>query len=360
MPITNSTRAIVASATIALLAGCSGGSSLAPTGSPSLQNHAKALSQVHNAMHVGNPFTARNDVFAKVGERHGVNPNFHAVIPDKTKKPPKVKGVFVSDYEGGPSYTGEVYEFSPASKKGSIVETISDSVNPQGLDGDAAGNLYVAATSSFEINIYAPGATTATSSLSDSGGYPVSVAYCPNGTIYAANIFNSSFGPGNIEIYAPGSTSPTGVVPDSNIDSARFIDCDSSSNLYYDYLDDSGYTAVAEYSAGGSITEFGSLGIGFPGGVRVGSDGDLYVSDQYVGVEEFSLPTPGSPIATVGGFGDPVSFSLKKGDKDIWVADASNEALYEASFPKGKIAATLGSGTLILPIDSFVFPAGSE
>jgi len=360
----NSTRALVVGAAIVSLAGCSSGLQSAPAGGPALQNHARAMAQIQRAMHDISPFTVRKDVFAKIGQLGGVNPKFPRVTnPDKTKKPSKWKpSVFVADYEGGASYTGALYQFSPISKKATVIGTITDSINPQGLDADSHENLYVAATGSLSVNVYAPNTYTATSTLSDSGGYPVSVGVAPDGTTYAANIFNSSFGPGNIEIYAPGATSPTGTVPDSNIDSARFLAVDGSGTLWYDYLDDSGYTGVASYAPGtGTVTEYGSLGIGFPGGVRITKDNYLVISDQYVGAEFFhNPPQQGDPFLTVScGAGDPVSFSFNKTDKDVFISDASNAQIEVCSAAKGKLLYDFGSGSLVLPIDAYVIPAGN-
>ncbi len=69
-----------------------------------------------------------------------------------------------------------------------------------GLATDRAGNMYI--TGSESIDVYAPGSTTPTRTLSG-GGYDITAR--PDGTLYVN-------GYGAVSEYAPGATSPTNTI----------------------------------------------------------------------------------------------------------------------------------------------------
>ena len=151
----------VSTACCLALAGCSGGSQPAPLVATPQQVDAVSLLQ-HPALRPG------------TNARHGW-----------------ANSVFVSERFGN-----EVLQFADAAN-GAVLGTITDTTGPTGLDIDASGNLYVAALGDpSSIRIYAPGTYTAAKTLNDPGEYINAVAACPNGTIYAANQFNTNSGNG--------------------------------------------------------------------------------------------------------------------------------------------------------------------
>jgi hypothetical protein len=357
-----SLRLRFALAAILTLAGCSSSSSLAPSSGTAPQGHLqRAVGAAQPANARGVPFVGSQAAWAAFAARpeSAARPAApHAVSPDKK---PWVNVVAVSDFGG--SGAGAVYLFG-SKNNGKLLGTISDVVNPQGLDADASGNLWVASTGNSTIRMYPPKTFTAATILTDPDEFPVSVAVCPNGTVYGSNYQDLSFLPGNIVVYAPGATSPSGTVPDANIFIALFAACDANNVLWFDYMNYDYNPAVASYD-GTTVTEYGSLGLTpytLPGGIRAGNNGTtLAIADQ--GAALIYLFTKsnlaGGPYKKIKGiFSDPVSFSFPKKQHDVWVADDTLKEGIEATL-KSKNVGIIGSGTLLQPIDAFVFPAGN-
>jgi hypothetical protein len=340
-------RGLVAASTLALLAGCSGASQLAPSaGGAQHPLGAFALSASRLAMlrnsHVNVPHVAAsNAARSKWG---------HAL--------------FVSDY------IGNVVQQFEAKKGGTVTATISDVSGPQGMASDRQGNLYITSQGTSAVNVYAPGNYTATKILDEGNQQaPAYVAVCPNGTVYVSNTYaNGGYENGSIQIFAPGTTSPTGSIPDSNIFFSFGVACDAAGNVWYSYLDTNFATAIAEYvSSTGTINEFGSLGIAFPGGIRSFGKGMLTINDQSssqfdgtVNIFDSSNMAAG-PVSTISGFADPVSGSLTKSHKATWQADISNQVVEYAQLGGSqKIKFSIGAGTLLGPEDAVVFPSGNR
>jgi hypothetical protein len=360
-----SLRARFALAAIATLAGCSSSAHVSPSASQTFADHARLSAVAEQGLSVnGVPFVGSRQAWinlfnAAPAAHRSVPPNLD-VAPEKAT--PWGASVFVSDF-GTQTSPGAVYQFA-SKKNGKLLGTISDVVNPQGMDTDSNGNLWVASTGNSTIREYPKGKFVATTVLSDNDEFPVSVAVCPNGTIYGSNADDYSQLPGNIVIYASGSTSPTGTVPETNIFRSYFVACDQSNTLWFDYINLSNQPAVASYN-GTTVTEYGSLGLTpyeAPGGIRASNDGKtLAIVDQSAAQIDFFTKSNLSqgPYLKLGNvFTLPVSFSFIKSQKNVWVADDTKLEALEVTL-KGKVPATVGTGTLVTPIDAFVFPAGN-
>jgi hypothetical protein len=352
-------RGFVAAAVLGLLAGCSSASQLSPspTGAQS-GNSQSALFQGAKRPLGGFALTASN--LATLRATHIKVP--HVVVANK----PRAKwgdALFVADFLGN-----VVQEFQPK-KNGAVIATISDVVGPQGMDSDRHGNLYVTSQGTSSVNVYTPGTYTATKILNEGNQQaPASVAVCPNDTVYVSNTYaNNGYANGSIQIFAPGSTSPTGSIPDKSIFFSFFVACDAAGNVWYDYLDNNVVTGVAEYApATGTITEFGSLGIAFPGGIRSFGKGMLSINDQSASQLDGSVHIfdsanmAGGSVSTITGFADPVSGSWTKSHVATWQADISNQSVEYAKL-KGttQIKYSIGAGVLWGPEDALVFPNGN-
>ena len=262
-----------------------------------------------------------------------------------------------------------VQEFEPKNG-GTVTATISDVVGPQGMDTDRHENLYVTSQGTSSVNVYTPGSYTASKILNEGNQQaPASVAVCPDGTVYVSNTYaNYGYQNGSIQIFAPGSTTPTGSIPDSNIYFSFFVACDAVGNVWYDYLDNNIVTGVAEYvPSTGTITQFGSLGIAFPGGIRAFGKGLLSINDQSASQFDGSVHIfdtanmAGGPISSMTGFADPVSGSWNKADKAMWQADISNQRVEYAQLAGSpQIRFSIGAGVLYGPVDALVFRTGDE
>ena len=337
-------------AVVALLAGCSGASQVSPS---------TAVAQSGAKRFLG-AFALTSEKLATL--RGGINVP-HVAAPNK-KRATWGHALFVADYVGN-----VVQEFQPQ-KGGVVTATISDVVGPQGMDADSHENLYVTSQGTSAVNVYAPGSYTASKVLNEGNQQaPASVAVCPNGTVYVSNTYaNNGYQKGSIQIFAPGSTSPTGSIPDGNIYFSFFVSCDAAGNVWYDYLDNSFVTGVAEYApATSTITQFGSLGIAFPGGIRAFAKGLLSINDQSSSQSDGSVQIfntsnmNGGPISTITGFADPVSGSWIKSDHAMWQADITNQRVdYAKLVGTPQIKYSIGYGVLQGPVDAFIFRAGDR
>jgi hypothetical protein len=357
-------RGLTAGAAIALLAGCSGLSQLSPS---AIGAQSSARSVGHQSPSAGGAQRFLG-AFAITSEKLAMLRASGIKVPHvvaRNKRRPKWGHVlFVSDYVGN-----VVQEFEPK-KGGAILATISDVVGPQGMDRDRHGNLYVTSQGTSAVNVYAPGDFTASKVLNEGNQQaPASVAVCPNGTVYVSNTYaNYGYVNGSIQIFAPGSTSPTGSIPDGNIYFSFFVTCDGAGNVWYDYLDNNIVTGVAKYvPSTGTITQFGSLGIAFPGGIRAFGNGLLSINDQSTSQYDGSVHIfdasnmAGGPISSITGFADPVSGSWVNSDLAMWQADITNQNVEHATLAGNpQIKYSIGSGLLQGPVDAFVFPAGNH
>ncbi|MGB8519997.1 MAG: hypothetical protein WCD38_07500 [Candidatus Tumulicola sp.] len=282
------------------------------------------------------------------------------VIPPNGSHATWGRALFVSDYLGN-----VVQEFQPE-RGGTIIATISDVVGPQGMDRDRHGNLYVTSQGTSSVNVYTPGSYTASKILNEGNQQaPASVAVCPNGTVYVSNTYADNGNvDGSIQIFKKNATSPTGSIPDSKIFFSFFVACDAAGNVWYDYVDQNFVTGVAEYvPSTATITEFGSLGIDFPGGIRALGNGKLSINDQSTSqtsgtVHIFNTSNmAGGPISTITGFDDPVSGSWVKSDAATWQADITTQRVDFAKLTGSpQIKYSVGAGVLQGPEDALVFP----
>jgi hypothetical protein len=294
----------------------------------------------------------------------------HSPIPPQTI-------LYVSDA------SGNVFEFSNGTTR--LLATISDGSSPQGLEVDSSGNLYVAESEASAINVYAPGALTATTILSDPGANPYGVAHCADGTTYVANPSYASAN-GNITYYAAGQTVPTGTIPDPAIGAAFSVSCDKNSNVYADYLDNVNYNVqIVKYGPQGSSitnTGFGAY-LDYYGTVRVANDGQLAVSDTFNGYVLFFNPksAPGTAPISRSDFGVAFyGFSLGASEDDVYGAAFNDSESRKAGcaqtrrVPSGeqyntvfranahnlRMVKTYGQCVLEGPRDAFVYPGGNS
>jgi hypothetical protein len=350
-------------ASLALLAGCSGASQLAPS-TIGAQSGAQVAGHQSSFVRGMKPLGAFALTAAQLATLRNSGIKVPHVVPPKRNLANWGHALFVADYVGN-----VVQEFQPK-QGGAIIATISDVVGPQGMDRDRHGNLYVTSQGTASVNVYTPGTYTASKILNEGNQQaPASVAVCPNGTVYVSNTYaNGGNVNGSIQIFAKGSTSPTGSIPDSNIYFSFFVACDAAGNVWYDYVDQNFVTGVAEYvPSTATITQFGSLGIGFPGGIRALGNGKLSINDQSTSqfngsVHIFDTSNmAGGPIASITGFADPVSGSWIKSDAATWQADISNQRVEFAKLVGSpQIKYSIGYGVLQGPEDALVFPAGNR
>jgi len=325
-----------AALSVALLAGCSGGSSTSSTplgvgpNSPATQS----------LLHQGNPDILKQ---TSVSIRGYVAPH----PGPQFRNVPQAKGqalVYVSD-----AGVNEVFAFKQTG--GSPVETISSGLSePQGLATDENGTLYVANTGLSQVLAFKSGKTTPYLTVNTSGEYPVGVQTDDKGNMWVTNIVSTSGGAGNLQEYdKKGKLLQT--ITCTQLQKYYFDAIDKSGNVFVDgfaTLSDTG-PAVVEIKAGSTTCTSLPPTFTFPGGLQIYKKKDLSLDDQSANggsgiIYTYAAPTFSKAIQTtsLSGTSDPVDFAFQMGEKFIWTSSAGNGEAFQFAFPAG------GSPTITL------------
>ncbi len=263
----------------------------------------------------------------------------HPFVDVKGIRPRDYKEIFLSD-----AVNNVVNIYNSSGKQLAQLTGFSE---PQGLATDSKGNLYVADTNNSRILVYAPPYTKKPKKLADPGYYPAGVSVVTIGTdtfVAASNICSApDCTRGGFRIFKNGKAQK--ALRSSTIYRVYFLAFDAAGNVYADGQDSDGNVVVGELAnATSSGKTFKALTtnnmIGFPGGVQVTTTGKIAVNDQdFASVYTYNAPkngSLGSPKTTVlTGSGDAVTFAFTATNKDLWTADAFNEATLEFKYPAG-------------------------
>lgn len=327
---------VTGTATLALLAGCAGGSGTSPIAGPvagTQSSNSRVLSVTHRI-----PANSHSVALPGVTPARSGSPAHAFVDTAALAKAPKAIAVsdaadnVVNVYNSGGTQIAQLTGFS----------------QPQGMAGDAHGNLYVADTSNSRVQVYGPGFQGSPTTLSDPGQYPAGVDSFGSGAYVAVtNIISTSGGPGSVSIFHNGSLQST--ITSATIGRAYFCAFDAAGNLYLDGTDPNGNIIIGEIAnATSGGTTFAQLTYGntiaFPGGVQVNNQGQIVVDDQS-GSALYTYNAPvngslGSPVSTtsLSGVSDPVTFSFTKNTADLYTADAGLAQSQEFAYPAGGAA----------------------
>ncbi len=191
MKLTLFSAHLVGAATVALLAGCGG----SQTGAPSVPSQSTSA------------------------------------VTAKAKHAPVGPLLYISD-----PGTGQVQVFNyPA---GSLFQTLTGFVTPAGECVDAASNVYVTDTGANTIVKFAHGNPVPVATLSDSGELPVACAW-KNNRVAVANIATTSGPPGSISVYIGPATTPNFIASNTTAFLTINYLAYRSGTLYLDGLDTS-------------------------------------------------------------------------------------------------------------------------
>jgi hypothetical protein len=340
--------ALGVTAAVALLAGCSGGagSQLAPAGG----SQSNAIKTMHNGKISTSVLNPKVAVHAGAPRVHG-----HAIKPNCCAY---AKSVFISD-SGNNSV--QTYSYPDGAYIGALPAPPEGFEEPQGMCSDRQGNVYIANTEEFTIDIYSHSGTFI-SSLSDPDGFPAGCAVNKKtGDVAVSNIINSSGGfPGNVIVYFGGTGTPTeyatGLAEDFFVGYVA-----NSSTLWVSGLVEGSYTAgiTAVNTATSAATPVVITGatVGFPGTVTYsGNTKTMVVGDQdstnFYQVDPTTFAVTGT--TTVSGAGDIVQATVK-GPRLIG-PDASDADADIFPYPAGGPATTTLTTGLTEPIGSAVSP----
>lgn len=178
------------------------------------------------------------------------------------------------------------------------------------MQADKNGNLYVGiyVAPSYELLEYAPGADSPSKTYTgvEDG---VDIASC-NGTLYVADKEAN-----DVLVYAAGATSPTSKITNSAFASVTSVACDASYNVYVAYQESNDAEVIAKYGPGG--TGAGTT-LPMPGGyeVRLLKSGNLVISNGLSGIS-FYKPKSAKPYETIDLAG---TFNIDAPEDNLWIA----------------------------------------
>jgi hypothetical protein len=328
MPIPRSTRVVVATATLAALSACSGGSQF----SPSVQQQ----SFVQHSL-------TQQATEPKI-------PSLEALQPSKTKPVPLI---FAADVGNA-----AVYAYENSGTNQSPIWKLSGSPleQPTALWVDGASDLYVGDNSGFiyEYNTPTSSAPPGKPNFTYNNlGYSLThIAVCGK-YLYAANIVSGSLG-ATVTVFKIGTEDPIATIsqPQYTEGAGYGITCNAATgNFYFGYdVSYSGPGEVDEYPADGSgkPTTLNTDPVFLQGLTFNHGDTTFVLGDAYnpkgAAIEFWGVKGKKASHAIIADWvAEPIGFAYEKGDKALWDADTGNNALYRFSPSKGTLLNTITS-----------------
>ena len=321
MRIPTPIQALSAAAALALLAGCSSGSAIAPKPATMIQGH------VHMMGHQGS--SVLNPIGMLALSKHAVNQSHRASF-DSCPATGVIEYVSDASNNAVDIFAGK--NFSAGETPCGVITGFAE---PQGL---AVSNheLYVANTignsTSGNVLRFPRGATSPDMTYLDTscgGEYPADVTVALDGTVIATDIIANSCSGGQISTFNESTGAFEGNFPTYNGANAFFVTVQRNGTVYYDDNFLSLNVGSCPLGACGSFTATGAT-FAFPGGVRSASgprSEDVVLDDQSAPgggaldtYETFPTPSWACPL----GGSDPVSYDFNRTDKHAFFADAGN------------------------------------
>lgn len=228
---------------------------------------------------------------------------------------------------------------------------------PQGLDVDKKGDLYVANTGASNILEFKPPYTGAPAkTMSDPGQYPAGIEADCGKFIWVTNIITTAGGAGTISNYTLTGLTPVSTKADANAAREYFLTCDAKGNVFTSYSTSAGAGGVNEFTAPSYVaTDLTGITVGFPGGLEY-EDTFLLVDDQTGRtITQWTPPSTKGAVISLTTASDPVTFDVNVKDEDLFTADAGLTQSQEWDYPGGAFdsATTAISGSL--PIGAAVY-----
>jgi hypothetical protein len=318
MRIPTPIQALSAAAALALLAGCSSGSAIAPTMSTP-QGHVHSM---------GHGSSVLNPVGMLKLAQHPITQS-HIASYDSCPATGRLE--YVSDASNG---AVDIFAggFTSGQTPCGVISGLSE---PQGLTVHQH-QLYVANTTGLDVLRFARGSTTPNKTYTDSscsGEYPADVTVDSHGVVIATDIISNACSGGQISTWKSTGTF-VGNFPNANGANDYFLTVQSNGKVYFDDNTFSIYEGTCPGGHCGSFTGTGAT-MAFPGGLRSASDQDVVLDDQSAAgggalTTYESFPTPTSSCAL--GASDPVSYDFNHTDGHAYYADAGNFVAGEVTY----------------------------
>jgi hypothetical protein len=318
-------------AALALLAGCSNGSAVAPT-SAAIQGH-RYLAMSGRIPSVLNPI-------GMLRLNHTGTPS-HKVSFDTCPATGPI--VYVSDLNNSIINIYKV-PFASQTPCGQLTAS-SGLVNPIGMIV-RHHDLFVANASGFDVFAFHRGETMPYITYTDptcGGELPDDVAVSNDNYVFATNA--NSFGcNGSLSIWHKQSGILVGNIPNPVGAASLFLTIQKDGTLYYTDSSPALYRGSCAGGVCGAFTNTGAT-FAFPGGIRSADDEDVVLDDQSApgggALLTYEPPDFSSPgVCTIRG-SDPVGFDISRRQQQAFVADAGLNKVLEVSYPDCKLIGTV-------------------
>jgi hypothetical protein len=345
-------RALSAAATLALLAGCSGGGSSVPA-IPA--THPGAPSQS-----ISRSFIPHFKLIDALGGRLQAPSNTLRFYNPEPFVPTAPKnGVYGANYgnAAGNQLGGYFNLYKLPGSSGSTPVCANGGLNKvaeiNGIGVDSTGTLWVPGlvptnlTSGIVLTFTKNTCTKAAAKLTDKGGEPADIAFTTTGKMYVLDIVNfPAMTNGQIEVYPKGKTKPTSTLqlPGEQIGTgttqglALGVATDSHNNVYATYLNTTAGTDITVFTGGkGAGTILQNTNGTIYEGMTFDANGNLVVaSDSSAGamINVFSPPFTGTPTSFAAQ-GSVVDLKLDPKGANLYVGDAANNTIDVYKYPSG-------------------------
>jgi len=351
-------RIVSGAATLALLAGCSGGG--APGTMP-------AASQGAAGQSIARSFA--NPHFKLIDALHGnlgtPSNALRFVNPDPFDPAAPKIGLYAAQYGSGTTGLGgstSLYAV-PDTKNVKPVCSSTTVTAINGIGVDATGTLWVPGSTPANIsnptnNVYTYAKNTCTqgkTTFTETNGQASDIAFTTTGTTYVIDILNAKLTQGLISVYPKGKVKPTSTLALPGISTfngssgglALGIATDSKNNVYASYDNTAGGTDITVFAGGkgkGKVLQSSStvtyIGLAF-------DDKENLIAANASGaaIDIFKPPYTGKPttIATQGS-SVPVDLKVDATNTNLYVGDVSNGTIDVYKYPSGTYEYSISNG----------------
>ncbi len=263
-------------------------------------------------------------------------------------------------YVGGFQNPGYVNIYSQKGHNQAPIGQLTGFAAVGGLFVNNVGDLYVTVPFEGGVAVFHRGQTQQFEALSDAEETPYGVTEDSKGNVYVASTDDLGNSGGNIAVYAPGATSPTSTLSGPWFGVVS-VAVDHKDNLYACYYTQNAASyAVGEFPHGSTTMIALGFSVTSCQGLAIDRNQNIVVSEANVPSVDVFPQGATMPSAVFGQVGAPTGLALVKSEKKIYVADNARNVIEEYSYPAGKLLDTISSGLDETVVGVAVDPTGKN
>ena len=318
-------RFVAATGVAALLAACSGGTSLSPT-----TNASGGLGNFP----MGADAQVRAALLAASGR--SAPPGLHGAAARGWLSPAARAGSHVISSGSYDDSTITIYPWKGINPQ--PIGTITNGLtNPERLFVDKRHNLYASSEgSTTSIVMYKPGSSSPSLIITNGVDFPTGVTVGADGTVYSANTSS-----GTVTEYPKGKTSPSLTIT-LNSETPENLAVDSHNNLYIQYEGGTMGSGVIEVPPGQTAGTDLNLVISSASALSVDKAGNIVIVDQGASTLDVFKPGKTTPSKTLALGNFPFEMSMNSAESKVYVSNSlgSTFEIQVVDYPRLKKAET--------------------